>query len=209
MRKLSVAIAAASAVFAASVPARADDNRGVVDWARVFVQLDTYARTGTEHPQAVTPRSERPATTSDPYVQNAGNAWFGVAPRVAIVARDWATAYRLAGDRLSLIDAMRLSASTRMVMTRVRLGDLHHARVTPFAQLGLGQWRTDTNLLPLTPRSTEIASQLGGGVEVHVTPSWQLAAESTMTAMIRDQREADSLPQTRLWSVMLASRLEF
>lgn len=209
MRKLSLTLAAAFAVLASTSTARADESRGAIDWERVLVQLDSFARTGAERPAPVVQKVERPVHTSEPYAQNPGNAWMGVAPRVAFVARDWATAYRLAGDRLSLVDALRLSQSTRMVVTRVRFGDLRFDRITPFAQIGLGQWRTDTNLMPLTPRSTEIAGQAGGGIEIQVSRAWQIAAESTITALYREEREANSIPQTRLWSCMLASRIEF
>lgn len=206
--KLPVAMAAISAVLALASPAAADDSRSAIDWGRLLVRLDTFARTGAEQPNAVQ-HGNGHDPQNEPYTQNPGNAWFGVAPRVAFVARDWGTAYRLAGDRLSLTDAMRLSQSTRMVVTRVRLGDLSVARVTPFAQIGLGQWRTDTSLMPLTPRDTELAGQAGGGFEIQISSKWQMAAESSLTAFYREQREAENVPQTRLWSVMFASRLEF
>lgn len=210
---LSVATVA-TAVMAAA-PARADEPRAAIDWMTKLVQLDRYVRTGSERPELTLPTpssqsSDRPvAPSTDPYEQNSGNAWFGVAPRVSFVARDWATSLRLAGDRLSLVDAMRLSQSTRMVVTRVRLGDPQVSRVTPFAQVGMGQWRTDPNTMPLMPRSTEIAGQAGGGIEIQVTRSWQLAVESSMTALYREQREDASIPQTRFWSAMLASRMDF
>lgn len=209
MRKHALTIAATIATLASTATARADEARGSIDWGRALVQLDAFARTGAERPALTIHRADRPATTGEPYEQNPGNAWMGVAPRVAFVARDWATAYRLAGDRLSLVDAMRLSESTRMVVTRVRFGDLRFDRVIPFAQIGLGQWRTDTNLMPLTPRSTEVAGQLGGGIEIQVSRWWQMAAESTVTGLYRDEREALGIPQVRLWSCMLASRIEF
>lgn len=211
VRKLSLSIAATVAAVTFAGPASADESRAAIDWMTKLVQLDQFARTGAERPQlqVTSPRgSERPATT-EPYEQNPGNAWFGAAPRVSFVARDWATQFRLAGDRLSLVDAMRLSQSTRMIVTRVRFGDLRVSRMTPFAQVGLGQWRTDTNLMPLTPRSTEIAGQAGAGIEIQVSRSWQLAVEATVTALYREQREDTSIPQTRFWSTMFASRLEF
>ena len=188
--------------------ARADSGHATIDWGQLLVDLDHYARHGAE--QATPPtRASLNERTSQIYEHTAGTAWFGVAPRVALVARDWGEAYRLAGDRLSLVDAMRLSSSTRMVLTRVRLSESGGTRVTPFAQLGAGQWRTDPNLLPLTPRSTEIAAQLGGGVEVHMTRAWQLACELSATLLIRDQREEGNIPETKLWSTMLASRVDF
>lgn len=203
-RKYSLALLTAIATMAVSGTARAEGDVKI-DWGRALVALDGYVRTGGEKPgQTVAPRADKPS--DDPFVMNGGNAWAGVTPRVALVARDWATQTRLAGDRLSLVDAMRLSSSTRMVITRVRFGD---ARVRPFLQLGLGQWRTDPNLLPLTPRSTEIAGQAGGGIELLITRTWQLAAESSVTALYREQRESDAIPQTRMWSATIASRIEF
>lgn len=203
-RKYSLAILTATLAMAFSGTARAEGDVKI-DWGRALVALDGYVRTGGEKPgQTVTSRADKP--NDDPFVMNGGNAWAGVTPRVALVARDWATQTRLAGDRLSLVDAMRLSSSTRMVITRVRFGD---ARVRPFMQLGLGQWRTDPNLLPLTPRSTEIAGQAGGGIELLLTRSWQLAAESSVTALYREQRDNDDIPQTRMWSATIASRIEF
>jgi hypothetical protein len=96
-----------------------------------------------------------------------------------------------------------------MVITRVRFGDLKIARVTPFAQVGLGQFRTDRRWMPFTPLSTEIAGQVGGGVEIRVSRAWQLAAEYSATGLYREEREANDIPQTGMWSVMLASRLAF
>jgi hypothetical protein len=194
-------------VALSAAPAAHAEPRGV-DWDQLLVRLDRYVRTGSENllpsPQTQVPR---PATISDdPNPQNLGNAWFGVAPRVTLVARDWASSTRLAGDRLSLVETMRLSASTRMVVGRARLSG---TRFTPFVQVGLGQWRVDRNHLPLTPHSIEIASQLGTGLELRLTRTWQIAAEATVTTLIRDGSSTSSaLPQTMLWSTFLASRIE-
>ena len=140
-------------------------------------------------------------------MQNATNSWFSFAPSVSLVARDWSSAYRVAGgDRLALVDALRLTSSTRMVLTRVRLSD--KSRITPFAQVGLGQWRTDPYLLPLTPRYEELAAQAAGGIEVRVHGTWQLALESTATMLYLERREAD-MPATHIFSTTIASRVEF
>lgn len=201
-RKYALAIAGAlgAAVLSLSTTAHAEPDVKI-DWGRALVEIDAYVRGDREGLASRTDRAHE-----DPFVLNGGNAWAGVTPRVALVARDWGTQLRLAGDRLSLADAMRLSASTRMVITRVRFGD---GRVQPFLQLGLGQWRTDPNLLPFTPRNTELAGQSGGGVEILLTQTWQIAFESSVTALYREQRESDDIPQTRLWSATIASRLEF
>lgn len=207
-RTLMLAAAVATAMTSSTV-AHADTGRLAIDWGRLLVDLDTYARTGAERPSlSVHHESSASAErTHQLYVQNAGSAWFGVAPRVSFVARDWGGSYRLSGDRLSLVDAMRLSSSTRMVLTRVRFGDFGTTRIMPFAQLGFGQWRTDTNILPFSPHATEVAGQIGGGVEMNLGRNWQLACETSATLFIRDEREA--IAQTSLWSTTLATRLEW
>ncbi|MBX3208252.1 MAG: hypothetical protein KF764_24615 [Labilithrix sp.] len=203
--KLTAAAVATVATTAFAGVAHADEPRAV-DWIQGLVDLDRIARGDGERPSSIAPSSvHRPASLEDPNPQNLGNAWFGVAPRVTLVARDWASSTRLAGDRLSLVEQMRLSASTRMVVGRARLSE---ARFTPFFQIGVGQWRVDRNYLPLTPRAIEVAGQLGTGFEMRLTSRWQLAAETTVTSLIRDGQN-HSLPQTMLWSTFLASRVEF
>ena len=203
-RTLGVTLAAVLGLSALATTAHADPARGGTDWMRLLVQLDGLAR---GKPERRSPASE--PRSSDPAPNNAGNAWFGVDPKVTLVARDWASAYRLAGDRLSLVDAMRLSASTRMVLSRVRMSDLRSTRVVPFVQVGAGQWRTDPNLLPLTPRSTELAAQFGAGIEWHVLPRWHVACESAFIALYREHGAPPNVPQSRIWSATIASRVEF
>jgi hypothetical protein len=203
-RRLATTVAAAAAVLSSSAASAQPGSN--VDWDSIIVGLDRYARTGSDKPASPKPAqpAPKPVGAEDPSPQNLGNAWFGVAPRVTLVARDWASSTRLAGDRLSLVDAMRLSASTRMVVGRARLSA---TRFTPFVQIGIGQWRVDRNYLPLTPHSIEVASQLGSGFELRLTRGWQVAAETTVTTLIR-YGQSNTLPQNMLWSVFLASRIE-
>lgn len=211
------AIAAVALAATALVPtsANAEPGRTGVDWMRVLVELDLVARRGADvldTPRCTDAGCYAPAVAlhsahgADPNPHNAGNAWFGVAPTVSLVARDWGSAFKVAGDRLALVDAMRITSSTRMVLSRVRLNG---HRITPFAQLGVGQWRIDPYLMPLTPRQTEIAAQLGGGVEMRLLPQWQLALETTATVIYRDDRQPVDAALPRMWSTMLASRFEF
>lgn len=205
---LKLAATAIVALTAAAVPspARADEPRGV-DWEKAVVDLDRLARRGSERPTTPSPASQtsRPTVSDDPSPQNLGAAWFGVAPRVTVVARDWSSSTRLAGDRLSVVDAFRLAQSTRMVVARTRLSN---ARFTPFIQLGVGQWRVDRNYLPFTPSNIEVASQVGTGFELRLSEKWQLAAETSAISLIRDGHSND-VPQTVMWSTFIASRLEF
>ncbi len=219
MPRMGKAIGVFAAAFAAATlvtaEVRADASGGGagggVDWFRLVTELDGLARGHGKGAETSRRPSPMPGDvrTSQLVVQNSGNAWFGVAPRVTLVARDWGGAFRLAGDRLSLVDAVRLSQSTRMVMSRVRMASAGSARLVPFVQMGAGQWRTDPNLLPLTPRDTEIAAQLGTGVELTLSPAWQIACETSATMLVRDGRSDNAIPQTRMWSTSIASRLTF
>ena len=109
---------------------------------------------------------------------------------------------------MSLTDGMRLSRSSRMIMSRIRLGE-QGTRVVPFAQVGLGQWRVDTELMPLTVSDTEIAAQGGAGIEIRIARQWQLAAEIDATVLYREAHEPQHVRTPRMWGTFLASRIEF
>lgn len=212
--------AALVASMLASSVAMADNDPKGIEWTRVLAELDTVARQGADvldqprcssagcitETNATAARPERPERTEKPSVQNPDDQWLAFAPKLSLVARDWGTSFRVAGDRLALVDAMRLTRSTRMVLTRIRMSD---SRISPFAQVGLGQWRTDPYLLPLTPRYEEIAAQAAAGVEVRIARAWRLALESTVTMLYREQRQEGDYPATHMWSTSFASRVDF
>lgn len=203
--KSLLATAAIAATTFAAAPAKADE---LVDWTKVLREADHFMRTGsTENPQLkLQPKRPSPvASTDDPSPQNMGNAWFGVAPKVTLVARDWTSSTRLAGDKLGFTESMRLAASTRMVVSRVRL---NNARFTPFMQIGLGQWRVDTRYAPTMDRTIEVAGQLGVGFELRISRRIQLAAELSKTTLIRYDAN-DQQPNNVLWSGLVASRIQF
>lgn len=203
--KVAAVALAAAATFAAT-PAKADTT---INWGKLLLEVDHMVRTNaTETPQKAQANKRSLGETSEldqPNEGNLGNAWFGVAPKVSLVARDWAGSTHLAGDKLGLLDSYRLSKSTRMMVGRMRLTG---ARITPFVQLGFGQWRVDTRLNPLTPQEVEIAGQLGTGFEIRLNRRWQIAAELTTTQLIREG-QYDHQPQNMLWSGLVASRIEF
>lgn len=216
--RLTLAGAMLASLFATST-AMADPNssaRGGVDWARVLYDADQLARRGAsvlDSPRCSPAgcQTDTNATAARPErdmrfdVQDTANDWFGFKPRVSLVARDWGSSFRVAGDRLALVDALRLTSSTRMVLTRVRMTN---ARVAPFAQVGLGQWRTDPYILPLTPRYEEIAAQAAAGVEVRVRGTWMIGLEQTVTVLHRERGDSN-LPSAHMWSSTFASRVDF
>ena len=216
--RLTLAGAVIASMFASST-AMADANssaRGGVDWTRVLQDFDVVSRRGAsvlDSPRCSPAgcQTDTNATAAAPErvvrfdVQDTANNWFGFKPRVSLVARDWSSSFRVTGDRLALVDAMRLTTSTRMVLARVRMTD---ARVAPFLQLGLGQWRTDPYILPLTPRYEEIAAQAAAGVEVRVIGTWMVGLEQTVTVLHRERGD-NSLPSAHMWSSTFASRVDF
>jgi hypothetical protein len=75
-----------------------------------------------------------------------------------------------------------------MVLLRGRLLD---GPITPFAQLGLGQWRFDPDV-PAMPRKALVAGQVGIGVE-YVVASWvSIAFEADCTLLDPVRLEASN-----------------
>jgi hypothetical protein len=131
--------------------------------------------------------------------------WFGVSPHLSLVARDWGGSQLLMGHA-SVTDTVRLSRSSRMVISRLRLAN---GRVAPFVQVGFGQWRIDTDLMPVLPRDTELAVQFGGGFEVSVARGWALAIATDYTVLYRESHEPQNIVMPRLWGTFLATRAQF
>jgi hypothetical protein len=182
----------------ATRPAHAEPGmpRLTIDWEKLASAL----RDGGE--TLVLPRE---TTTVRVPTTNERERFIGVSPHVSLVARDWSGVQLLMGH-VALTDQMRLSRSSRMVVTRVRLAD---GQLRPFAQLGLGQWRLDTDLMPVMPKDVELASQLGGGFELSITRGWVAAVEADYTILYREQHEISQVTGPRIWGAFLASRARF
>lgn len=114
--------------------------------------------------------------------------------RVSMVARDWSGAYSLSGGTM-VSDEVRLSRSSRMVLTRVR-ADL--GRIQPYVHTGLGEWRYDPAILTLLPRNQEYAIQLAAGFEYRVAKHARLAVEADYTILCRESREPQNNPVPRV-----------
>jgi len=129
----------------------------------------------------------------------------GTSAHVSLVARDWSGAQLLMGS-LMLTDQLRLSRSCRMVLSRVRLT---HGRFTPFIQVGIGQWRVDTDLVPYLPRDVEVAEQTGGGFELALSRTAVIALEGDYTILYREQHEPQMVAEPRPWVTFVAARARF
>jgi hypothetical protein len=184
----------ALAALLASLPALAGDPRLAVDWSRLAAVLVTPPELLLQ----TAPLETLDASTPVP--------WVGGQPRVSLVARDWAESRRLVGD-MSLTDELRPTRSSRMVVSRVRLAD---GRVAPFAQLGFGEWRVDTTLLPSLPHEHELAAQGGLGFELALAPETVVALEADWT-LLQPGSPSDVLAETHpaLWGTYMAVRTRF
>ncbi len=94
-----------------------------------------------------------------------------------------------------------------MAVTRLRLAD---GIVSPFAQLGVGEWRVDTALLPSLPHERMLAGQAGLGFELTLAHDTVVAFEADWT-LLRPSDASDVLAQTHpaLWGTYLALRTRF
>jgi len=193
-RTIAAALGLATALLAA--PAMADDGlRLNVDWAK----LEPILRYG---PAALFPSEYDRFDPSDP----AGPMrWLGSSPRLSLIARDWGDSQRLVG-RLALVDQMRPTRSSRMIVTRLRLSD---GRLAPFAQVGLGEWRVDTTVVPTLPGDRAFAGQIGAGFELQVSSQWVVALENDWTILHTEDDAMRAVAQPTLWGAFIASRARF
>lgn len=200
-RRIPFAFATVAALLAVSSASRAEVMpRLTVDWSKLLDQGSALIET-----QSVLSKPEARPLVAQPEL---GSTWIGVAPRMSLVVRDWAGAQKLAGGQLALTDAMRSSRSLRMVVTRLRFG-APGTRLVPFVQAGLGEWRVDTDVLPLQMRDQELAAHFGGGFECRMTKGWLFAAETGATVLYRETHEPQQVVSPRMWNTFLASRVVF
>jgi hypothetical protein len=208
LRFLSCVALAAVVVAIVCLPATAHAEtvgRLQVDWSKLVDALREGAHAFDHEGGFHLGEEERPAPPRSSSASNEDMPWVGSSPHLALIARDWGGAQRLVGA-LSLMDRLRPIRSSRMLVTRVRITD---GRVMPFVQLGLGQWRIDTDLLPTLPRDVEMAGQLGGGVEIALGPRAALAIEADETMLYREHHEAQMVCDPHVWNSLLAARVEF
>lgn len=209
--------AVALATALACHPARADDGlRLSVDWGKLGDVLCDGAARLLHHGSGRVERSVAPGGTGRLVPRSRAEAmppsqpppdakWLGASPQVSLVARDWGASQLLVGQ-LTLTDQLRVIRSIRMVVSRVRLAN---GRLSPFAQLGLGQWRVDNDLLPLLPRDVELAGQAGGGCEFALARAAALAVEVDYTVLYREQHQPQMVTGPRIVGAYLAARAVF
>jgi hypothetical protein len=134
-----------------------------------------------------------------------GSPGLYVSPELSVVARDWSGAQPLVG-RLAMTDRLRLSRSSRVIISRLRLA---YGPVVPFAQAGFGQWRVDTDLMPVMPRDVEPAGVFGAGIEFCADSTTAMGLETDYTILYREQHEPQMISGPHLWGTYFAARVGF
>lgn len=122
-------------------------------------------------------------------------------PRASLIARDWRGSMKVAG-RTMLLDDLRPSASQRMVLLRVA----SDARLSPYTQVGAGEWRIDPVLLPALPSRQAMAGTIGAGFELRTRAGIQIAAEADYTFFYREGPVAADDIAPRLLTVLFAAQ---
>jgi hypothetical protein len=204
-RSILGAVLALAASLTPSVAAADDAVRLSLDWDKLAVLLH-------EGPASLLPRETGlsglggHAETVDQAHGGVPSTWIGMSPRLALVARDWGVTQVLWGH-LAVTDQFRLSRSSRMVVTRLRLVD---GRLSPFLHVGVGQWRADTSVVASLSSDVVLAGQLGGGFELEVAPRTVIALQADCTMLYREGRgDGQTLASGQLWGTLLAARARF
>jgi hypothetical protein len=127
-------------------------------------------------------------------------------PNASVIVRDWRGSVKIIGDRTMLVDDLRPTASNRMIVGRIATNE---ARVSLFAQVGVGEWRVDTVMFPNAVSYSEIAGQIGGGFQLRITPRLHVASELQYTMLYRDLHYAEGEVAPRMTSFVIAAAGRF
>lgn len=126
-------------------------------------------------------------------------------PRASVVVRDWRGSMALGGPA-TVLDDVRPS-STRTLLVRVASGS-RGARVAPFLQAGVGQWRFDPTLFPSLGVKDRVAASVGAGLQVRVA-GLALAAEVQHTALYDDLDTSLDDMEGAFFTLRFAARARF
>ena len=182
---LVLLLTAASTAYAAG--SERESSHGIVDEAKRWLSAAAAGPTVSSEPTMVggardaNATAERGAARITPRAKERPFVDFS-SPNLSLVARDWRGSFKLAGDRTLLVDELRPTASNRLVVVRLA----NDARLTTFAQLGVGEWRIDPSMFPNARSYSEVAGQLTTGFELRFPSGLRVAGEAQYTALYRD-----------------------
>ncbi len=194
-------LAAAAAVVALTASAHEARAETLPELVPRLIEEGGWLR--AHYPGLESATKERPAFLARQEPVAAPTDLLGSDPHIAIVARDWTGAYSLTDGRSLLFDRVRMIHSSRMEVTRVSWAG---GRLLPYAELSIGQWRADTDLVPWLKSDAAAAGQIAAGFELHVASRCALAWDLEETRIYSDQQ---NVPATRLFATFGALRAEF
>lgn len=202
-----LSLVASFAVFTLARPAFAADSGprapGIIGEAERWVTAAIAGPTVASDPIARGGASEGGATAERdaPAQEDADKTSFmDLVPNATLVVRDWRGSTKLAGQRTMLVDELRPTASTRMLVGRVATG----GRFTAFGQLGVGQWRIDTAMFPNARAYSEIAGQVDAGFELALSSRVRVAGEAQYTVLSHSATYAPDEVAPRILAFVLA-----
>jgi hypothetical protein len=202
-RHLPAAIIAATVVFSASGVARASDPTPKTTLLDLALDGNRFV-TGAMNGGAPSGRESASATNANPTAAPAEPPpLVDILPRASLVARDWRGSMKVAG-RTMLIDDLRPAASHRMVFLRIA----SDARLSPYAQVGAGEWRVDPVLFPQMPTRQAYAGSVGAGLELRTNAGLKIAGEADYSFFYREGPSAadDPGPGSRLLTILFAAQ---
>ena len=198
----------ASAIFASSLTVLAPSTARAADTVAPKTTLFDLALEGNRFINAAmsgnapSGREAAEATNANPTAATAQPMpLVDFLPRASLVARDWRGSMNVAG-RSMLLDDLRPAASQRMVLARIA----SDARLSPYAQVGAGEWRIDTALFPQSPTRQALAGSIGAGLELRTNAGFQVAGETNYTVFYRDGLAGQDDPGASLLTVLFAAK---
>jgi hypothetical protein len=178
----------------------AESMRLAVDWGRALALGESWVHDRKHHKDHASPIASLRHDSDDDE-----SSFLGTNPRFSIVLRDWEGGHHLAGGLLSVTDAIRMSRSSRMLLSRMTMTS---GQVMPFVQFGAGQWRVDKDMQPFLPKDVELAALLGCGFDFALTHNLAVALETDWTILYRETREATNIGAAHIFSSFAALRWE-
>jgi hypothetical protein len=73
----------------------------------------------------------------------------------------------------------------------------------------VGEWRTDTILLPTLPSSRVLATQLGTGFQLELSPVIVVALEVDWTLLRQEDAMTLAATHANVWGTFVAARIGF
>jgi hypothetical protein len=185
-----------------SLVSLADEGRA---WLTAATAGPTVASDPTARSTADAPTGERAIGAEQaPLAEQA--PFIDFLPNASLIARDWRGSIKIAGDHTMLVDDLRPSASNRMLIGRIATNE---ARISLFAQIGVGEWRIDTVMFPNAVSYSEVAGQVGGGFQLRISPRLHIASELQYTMLYRDLHYAEGEVAPRMTSFVIAAAGRF